>query len=84
MPTAPSRGKLPFTTDGGADSRPIAEQSSPLRRGGTRQRAGVVYHPKPWRRGKHELRATSNSHTFVIPAQAGIGSIKFVLRITDK
>ena len=24
--------------------------SSPLRRGGTRQRAGVVYHPKRWRR----------------------------------
>ena len=56
----PVAKQLPFTTNGAADFHTVAEQSSPLRRGGARQRAGVVYHPKPWRRMKHKSRVTSN------------------------
>ena len=37
--------------------------SSPLRRGVPRS-GGVVYHPKPQRRGKHESRATSYKSRF--------------------
>ena len=37
----PLRGKFPFTTDGGADSHTVTEQSSPLRRGGTKCRGGL-------------------------------------------
>ena len=37
----PSRGKFPFTTDRGVGSHTVAEQSSPLRRGGTKCRGGL-------------------------------------------
>ena len=37
----PSRSRFPFTTDETDDSHTVTEQSSPLRRGGTKCRGGL-------------------------------------------
>ena len=53
----PSRSKLPFTTDGDYYSHPVAEQSSPLWRGGTKCRGGLSSEAS----AKGKTQVTSNS-----------------------
>ena len=48
MPTAQLRSKSPFTTDGTAT--PVLSRNKVPLYGGVARSAGVVYHPKRWRR----------------------------------
>ncbi len=59
----PSRSKLPFTTDGAADSHTVAEQSSPLWQNVADDSHTVAEQSSPLRRGGTKCRGGLSPET---------------------